>query len=131
MQNPCPVVHFEMPYHDASRAAKFYETAFGWRSQKMGSEMGDYVLMETTETKDSRPTTAGAINGGLFPHKADYPAQMPLVVIAVEDIEAAMERVTEAGGRIHGSPATIPDVGYYVAFQDCEGNNAAMLQPQT
>ncbi len=45
--------------------------------------MGDYVLIEITETTDSRPTTAGAINGGLFPHDEDCPAQMPFVVIAV------------------------------------------------
>jgi len=129
MPKPCPVVHFEMPYHDAFRAAEFYKSAFGWRSQMMGSEMGDYVLMETTETKNDRPIAAGAINGGLFPHKEDYPAQMPLVVIEVEDIEAAMDRVTQAGGRVYGSPAAVPGIGSYVAFVDCEGNNAAMLQP--
>jgi uncharacterized protein len=25
-----PVVHFEMPYDDPQRVAKFYEQAFGW-----------------------------------------------------------------------------------------------------
>ncbi|SDG79608.1 VOC family protein [Sulfitobacter delicatus] len=130
MPKPCPVVHFEMPYRDAARAAKFYEAAFGWQTQKMGSDMGDYVLLETTETKDSRPTTPGEINGGLFPYKEDYPSQVPLVVISVEGIDAAIERVTQAGGRVFGEPAELPGIGRYVAFQDCEGNGAAMLQPQ-
>jgi len=25
-----PVVHFEMPYQDATRVMKFYRTVFGW-----------------------------------------------------------------------------------------------------
>ena len=33
------VVHFEMPYDDRKRMAKFYESAFGWRTQMLGQEM--------------------------------------------------------------------------------------------
>jgi len=47
-----PVVHFEMPYEDGSRMAKFYATAFGWQTQGLGEEMGNYVLATTTETAD-------------------------------------------------------------------------------
>ena len=39
-----PVVHFEMPYDDRSRMVKFYESAFGWKMQQLGEEMGSYVL---------------------------------------------------------------------------------------
>jgi uncharacterized protein len=31
-----PVVHFEMGYKDRDRMIKFYETVFGWKTQKMG-----------------------------------------------------------------------------------------------
>lgn len=34
------VVHFEMPYDDASRVARSYETAFGWQTRQLGAEMG-------------------------------------------------------------------------------------------
>ncbi len=44
-----PVVHFEMPYNDQVRVAKFYEQAFGWLTQALGEEMGEYVLATTTE----------------------------------------------------------------------------------
>jgi predicted enzyme related to lactoylglutathione lyase len=50
-----PVVHFEMPYDDRERMAKFYQGAFGWRTQTLGEEMGNYVLVTTTETDGSRP----------------------------------------------------------------------------
>jgi predicted enzyme related to lactoylglutathione lyase len=119
-----------MPYQDAERVSAFYEKVFGWAMQPLGAEMGNYILAETTETKDSRPTTPGQINGGLFPLKPDWPAQTPLVVISVDDINAATERLTDAGGKVFGEPMQIPGVGHYAAFEDSEGNAAAMLQPQ-
>lgn len=124
-----PVVHFEMPYRDSERAVRFYAQAFGWQMEKLGPEMGDYVLA-TTATADAKPgAPAGAINGGLFPFRADWPAQHPAVVIGVADMRAAMARVTTAGGQVLGEPMTIPGVGDYVAFTDTEGNRHAMLQP--
>jgi predicted enzyme related to lactoylglutathione lyase len=124
-----PVVHFEMPYRDAQRAARFYATAFGWQTQLLGAEMGNYVLV-TTAVADVKPgATAGAINGGLYPYKPDWPAQYPSVVIGVEDMAAAMARVTSAGGQVLGEPMTIPGIGDYVAFTDTEGNRHAMLKP--
>ena len=50
-----PVVHFEMPYDDRERMAKFYQNAFGWQTQMLGEEMGNYVLATTTETDGGRP----------------------------------------------------------------------------
>lgn len=124
-----PVVHFEMPYSNRDRMAGFYETAFGWQTQKLGEEMGNYVLATTTETNETGPTRPGAINGGFFPNRPDWPAQYPSVVIAVDDIRQAMEKVTHAGGQLLGEPMEIPGVGQYVAFTDTEGNRASMLQP--
>ena len=65
-----PVVHFEMPYDDRERMAKFYESAFGWQTQMLGEDMGNYVLATTTETDEKGPKRPGAINGGFFPRKA-------------------------------------------------------------
>ena len=124
-----PVVHFEMPYDDRNRMAKFYGSAFGWQAQMLGDDMGNYVVVTTTETDESGPKTAGRINGGFFPKRPDWPAQHPSVVIAVDDIRAAMKKVTEAGGRVLGEPVEIPGVGPYVSFFDTEGNRVSMLQP--
>lgn len=131
MAKMCPVVHFEMPYDDRERMAKFYQRAFGWQTQMFGEDMGNYVLASTTETDaGGRPKQPGAINGGFFPKKPDWPAQIPSVVIAVDDIQAAMKDVTKAGGKVLGEPMEIPGVGQYVAFFDTEGNRASMLQPK-
>jgi predicted enzyme related to lactoylglutathione lyase len=95
----------------------------------LGPEMGNYVVVTTAET-DARPDgQRGAINGGFFTKTADMPAQFPGIVVAVQDIRAAMQRVAKAGGNVLGEPMDIPGVGAYVAFMDTEGNRSSMLQP--
>jgi uncharacterized protein len=124
-----PVVHFEMPYDNRQRMARFYEAAFAWKTQMLGEEMGNYVLATTTETGENGPTTPGAINGGFFGKNPEMPGQYPSIVIAVDDITAAIRKVTDAGGVVLGAPMEIPGVGHYVAFTDTEGNRVSMLQP--
>ena len=124
-----PVVHFEMPADDRTRMANFYTQAFGWQTQMLGPEMGEYVVVTTTESDDNGPKRTGAINGGFYPRKKDWPAQYPSVVIAVDDIHASMKKVAEAGGKVLGEPMEIPGVGQYVSFFDTEGNRVSMLQP--
>jgi uncharacterized protein len=124
-----PVVHFELPYDDRERIARFYRSAFGWQLEMLGEEMGNYVLA-TTARGDAKPDApAGAINGGFFKRHPEWPAQHPSVVIAVPDVAAAMKGVAAAGGQVLGEPMEIPGVGRYVAFFDTEGNRLGMLQP--
>lgn len=124
-----PVVHFEMPAEDKQRVKAFYETAFGWQMQQMGSDMGEYVLATTTETNQQtgRPTQPGAINGGFY-QKGDYGSSTH-VVIAVDNLDEHIEKVKQAGGTIEGEPMDIPGVGRFVMIKDTEGNRVGMLQP--
>lgn len=131
-----PVVHFEMPYEDKDRAAKFYQSAFGWQPHMMGPEMGNYVVVSTSETdeKTMLPKQAGRINGGLF-HRTE-PQQYPSVVVACDDIREAMKKVAAAGGKVigghkaDGEPDEIPGVGLYSSIIDSEGNRMGILQPK-
>jgi predicted enzyme related to lactoylglutathione lyase len=128
--NMDPVVHFEMPAEDRKRIADFYTKVFGWKTEMLGPEMGDYVIARTTESDETgRPKNPGVINGGFFLKCEDKPEQYPSVVIAVEDIKEHMKNVEEAGGKVLGEPMEIPGVGSYVAFIDTEGNRVSMLQP--
>jgi predicted enzyme related to lactoylglutathione lyase len=69
MRKMNPVVHFEMPAEDRIRMADFYSTVFGWETQMLGEEMGNYVTVSTTKTDEQgRPTMPGAINNVLFTH---------------------------------------------------------------
>ena len=127
-----PVVHFEMPAESTKRIAAFYRKVFGWKTQRLGPDMGNYVLATTTEAdeKTGRPKNPGAINGGFFPKSDEKPAQYPSVVIAVEDIKEHMKKVKRAGGTVLGEPMAIPGIGLYVSCIDTEGNRVSMLQPR-
>jgi len=137
-----PVVHFEMGYNDKARMVKFYETAFGWETEAMGPEMGNYVVAHTTETDDDGMVqTKGAINGGFY-QKTDNPlSQAPSVVISVDDVREAMKAVEAGGGKILGGmnekgehtmePQMIPGVGLWISAMDTEENRFSILQPKT
>ena len=133
------VVHFEMGYNDRERIKKFYTDAFGWQMQQMGEEMGNYVVAQTAETdQNGMIQKPGAINGGFY-QKAGPDSEAPSVVIAVDDIHAAMKAVEAAGGTILGGmqqdgthtmePTMIPGVGLWISIKDTEGNRVSMLQP--
>ena len=129
-----PVVHFEMPATDKSRMSKFYERAFGWKTEQLGPEMGNYVLATTTETDENHMiTTPGHINGGFY--EKTGPDQHTRITIAVDDIREAMKKVEQAGGKVvngmqkPGEPDEIPGIGLYAIFEDTEGNRVSMLQP--
>lgn len=124
-----PVVHFELPYLDAQRAMAFYKNVFQWELQALGEAMGNYIVA-TTATKDAKPGfPAGAINGGFFQVKNDWPAQYPSIVIGVEAIEVMMDRIKNFGGEVLGEPMEIPGFGRYVSFIDTEGNRSSMIEP--
>ncbi len=124
------VVHFEMPAEDRKRMANFYSKVFGWKTQMLGEEMGNYTLVTTAETDEKGlPKEKGRINGGFFQKTDDMPMQYPSVVIGVEDIKAQMEKIKKSEGKILGDPMEIPGYGLYVSFVDTEGNRVSMMQP--
>lgn len=126
-----PVVHFEMPFEDRERATRFYTSAFGWKPKPYGEEMGNYVVMQTSETDEKGMIKeSGRINGGMYQKKEGEMYQHPSFVIAVGDINAAIAKVKEAGGTVNGEPTEIPSIGMYVGFTDTEGNHLSMLQPK-
>ena len=132
-----PVVHFEMPSENKNRMVKFYSSVFGWKTEQLSPEMGEYVMVTTSEVGDDHfPKQRGTINGGFYQKTDDSVSNHPSVVIAVDDIQESMKKVTEAGGKIlggdpnkPGEPGDIPGVGLYCSFIDTEGNRLSMLQP--
>lgn len=125
-----PVVHFELPYKDAKRIAKFYSTSFGWKITDLGEQSGNYILAQTA-IKDAKPGfPAGTIDGGFYPVKADWPNQYPSIVIGVEDLNDAINRIKANGGTVLGEPIAIPNFGIYVSFLDTEGNRNSIIQPK-
>lgn len=124
-----PVVHFELPYENAERISKFYGIVFGWKLTNLGEESGNYILATSTETDAKPGMPAGAINGGFYPFKQDWPQQYPSIVIGVENIKEAIVFIEQNGGKVLGEPMNIPNFGVYVSFLDTEGNRNSIIQP--
>lgn len=135
-----PVIHFEMGYFDPERMKKFYETAFDWKLQQMGADMGNYILAGTTETDENGMVkTPGTINGGFYQKNENPLSHAPSVVISVPDIRSAMKAVEAGGGKILGAmdesgnpsmePMMIPGVGQWISFEDTENNRVSLMQP--
>jgi len=125
-----PVVHFELPYKDAKRIAKFYSDSFGWKITDLGEQSGNYILAQTA-IKDAKPGfLAGSIDGGFYPVKPDWPSQYPSIVLGVENINDTIEKINSNGGTVLGEPMEIPNFGIYVSFLDTEGNRNSIIQPQ-
>ena len=132
-----PVIHFEMPAENKNRMSDFYTKAFGWQTEQLGPEMGEYVVVTTSEVgEDHFPKQRGTINGGFYQKTPDPVSNHPSIVIAVDDIKESMKKVTAAGGKVlggdptnPGEPFMIPGIGLYCSFIDTEGNRVSMLQP--
>ena len=129
MKKMNPVVHFEMPAEDRKRMADFYNHVFGWKTQMLGQEMGDYVLVTTSDVDENgRPKDAGLINGGFY-SKTENSAPYPSLVIAVDDIKESVREIEKAGGKVLGEPMEIPGYGLYISFIDTENNRVSLMQP--
>jgi len=119
-----------MPAEDRKRMVKFYSTVFGWQTQQLGPEMGEYVVVTTAESDETgRPKMGGAINGGFYQKTEDPISNHPSVVIAVDDINDAIKKIKSAGGKVLNEPMDIPGIGSYSSFIDTEGNRLSILQP--
>ncbi len=118
------VVHFEIPFDDQERAHRFYAEAFGWTLNSL-PEM-HYVLATTGPSDQGPPSEPGFINGGLM--ERAQPVSGPVLVVDVDDIEAALEKVESLGGTTVSAKQAVGEMGFAAYFQDCEGNLMGLWQ---
>lgn len=122
-----PVVHFEIPAGDVERAKKFYSDIFGWKMHQLGSDFGGYVTVQTSEVDEKNMLKEpGRINGGMMKREA---IKSPVIVIAVDDCDATVEKVKASGGKLVGEILDIPTIGRYAYVEDCEGNVIGVIKP--
>ncbi len=104
--------YVELPVREIGATRSFYESVFGW-------SMTEFA-----------PTYAATITGdtdiGLQADAAEAP-EAPLPVIEVEDLEAALHAVEQAGGRIVRPTFAFPG-GRRFHFVDPSGNELAAVK---
>jgi uncharacterized protein len=109
--NQIDLVEFPIPDDAAlGQTRTFYESVFDWTF----TDYGAYL-----DTGDSG--TVAGFNAVADDHRQ----QMPLVVVYVDDLEAARTRVTDAGGTVRHDIYSFPG-GRRFHFVDPSGNELAV-----
>jgi len=112
-----PVVHFELWTEDQERISEFYSRVFDWQVRAIPQL--DYRLVETG---------AGGINGGIMtPKKGPWPAKLAFY-IDVDDLDAYVAKIREAGGKIVVERMEVPGVGFLALFEDPDGRVLGVWQ---
>jgi predicted enzyme related to lactoylglutathione lyase len=110
---------FELGVDDVERGRAFYEGLFGWTFERGPSGKG-WVI--------SAPNVEGGMHGG-------DAGVSPYVFFAVDDIDAAVERVRELGGEIvdlHGGGEDEDSIARFGRFRFCkddQGSTFGLHQP--
>lgn len=124
-----PVIHFEIPVHDMSRAIGFYEHVFELALESAdvdGNEMAFFPFSEGA---------AGA-SGALAKGESYLPGMAgPRIYFSVQDVAATLQRALAAGGCLHYPVTDVPGYGRVAEFLDVEGNvialHSAFPEPST
>jgi uncharacterized protein len=108
---------FELGVEDVERGRAFYQSLFGWRFEPGPSEQGFTI---------ATPNVPGGIHGG------DGEAR-PYIFFAVDDIEAAVERVRELGGvvddmDVEGDQESVAKFGRFKLCRDDQGSSFGLHQ---
>ena len=103
---PNPLCHFEFMTDDPDKTRDFYAAVFGWEFDD--SSMPGYTLIKTGSDPD----------GGLMKRPDNCPCPMLQTYFMVEEIDAILSAVGEAGGQTIVPKTEIPDVGHYAVFSD-------------
>ena len=114
---------FEIPVTDMERAKRFYEALTGAALTRSpfgqpGEEMCVFDAEQETDIK-----------GALFKTEAMKPSTDGSVVYlnAAPAIDAWLERVESAGGKVLIPKVTLPEgMGYFAHIQDSEGNRVGI-----
>jgi predicted enzyme related to lactoylglutathione lyase len=107
-----PVGWHELLAADGKKAFAFYGELFGW--QRPDTETGPVDGYQVF-------SAGGRPFGGISTKRSSDPIPYWIYYINVDDIGAAVERVTTAGGRVYESPVEMPGGNWIVRCGDPQG----------
>lgn len=120
-----PVTWFSIPANDIAAAGRFYTQAFGWKIEPLTREADGtfdfHVAVSSPSNNDYEPSRAGRVNGCIV--KRETGISTPVVLIEVDDLDAAMKKVIAAGGTVASAKIPMRSLGgEFVLVRDPDGN---------
>ena len=118
------VVHFEIPADDLERAKTFYSSVFDWDLQTVPVPGGEYTTVTTTpvDQQTQMPTEPAPPPAPSAPTARDERWPAPVITVAVEDIDQALQEIEAQGGGTVTPRTAMPGMGAFAYFKDPEGN---------
>ncbi len=117
-------IWFELATSDVAKAKAFYAALMGWSHQEF--PMGDGSLYTTLESD-------GAEVAGTYPLMPEQAAQgVPShwdIYFHVEDVDAAVDRARELGGKVFVEPMEVKGHLRMAVLGDSEGAMFCLMQP--
>ncbi|MCS0502331.1 VOC family protein [Ancylobacter mangrovi] len=114
----------ELNSRDPEKAMAFYSATLGWRFEPMPMEDGGaYFIAWLGETRVA----------GLFPLAGPAFESLPahwFSYIAVDDVDARLEKAVAAGGEALRPAFDVPGVGRIAVVSDTEGAVTGWISPQ-
>jgi len=121
------VSHFEIYADNPEALTRFYTQLFDWDVQHL-AEM-DYRLVKAVDTgADNRPTTPGAINGGIAKRPEGYGVNGSVNYVMVDSIETYVDKALKLGASLTKGKTAVPGMGWFAMFTDPEGNHFAVFK---
>src|ERR1043165_762113 len=99
------IVHLELPSSDFARSAAFYEKLFGWKTE--GVQSGGHLRFDLP----------GDVQGSWI-RNALAQAPGPVPVVAVADVDKALELAEKNGGRVLVRRLNLGDRGRFGLLAD-------------
>jgi predicted enzyme related to lactoylglutathione lyase len=116
-------VWYELMTTDTEAAKAFYGKVVGWGTQDGPVPGMVYTLFTTGETPVS-----GLMDQPEDARKMGAPPSW-IGYVAVDDVDAAAERVKRLGGTVHVPPRDIPSVGRFSVIADPQSAVLALFKP--
>ncbi len=110
-----PVVHFEIGCRDRAKTGDYYSKLFGWEITVAGP------------ASDIQTGSSQGIAGHLT-SLGHEPEHYTMFYVDVEDVQAALDKAVELGGKKVVGPIAIP-AGTFAWFMDPDGNTVGLLKP--
>ena len=118
-----PVIYFEIPVNDLSRAEKFYKKVMNFEFEK---EIIDNYEMLLFPFSDEEKGISGALAKG----DVYKPTKNGVIIyFKTNNIDETLRKVVEQNGKILYQKVKNEKYGFYVAeFEDSEGNRIAIQE---
>ena len=109
----------ELMTSDVEGAKTFYTRLFGWVTEDMQMEVGNYTVIKTDGEEIGGMMVMPPEAKGIPPHWGAY--------VTVDDVDAIAGKAKELGGEVLVIPTDIPEVGRFAVIRDPQGAALAVI----